>query len=763
MQEPTRPSSAATWVALAVFAVLISVHATGMAGDLTYSVATVGGVSCAVVGLRRHRVVLRWPWWTLMVVAGLWTIASALSDSTDSTGDLTDSRSLLPDLFAIPGYALFGLALTGVMRARRSHHDRGALLDGVMLAAGAGLLVSEVLITPLLQDQDSWVMARVVVALYPALSMCLLGVAGRLAFGSGERSTAFTLLMLGTMSLLVGDVVFAFGEIGSFSLSRPLLEVPYLLVPAFMGTALLHPSIRLVDQRSMAPVRELGPARLASVIAALLAPIVLIGIQRDHGANRIVDVWLCAVLVGAAVARIAGAMRAQALSEATLYHRATHDDLTGLASRALVVQRIEELLAAGDGRVALMFLDLDQFKFVNDSMGHSVGDELLIFVAERLRASVRAVDLVGRISGDEFVVVADGLDLEGAQALADRIRAGLRNPFLLAEGEVFVSASVGVTVADSSRAGHASLLIQEADTAMYRSKDAGRDTVTVFDSSMRERVARRVELERMLRHALDERQVEVWFQPIVTMPAGRVRGFEALVRWQVGGRMVSPAEFIAVAEESGLIVPLGSHVLDEACRQLAWWRRTNPRASNLYVSVNLSPRQVWASDIVEMVSDTLHRHGLPGEALWLEITESVMMEDSATTTAVFTELRALGVRLAVDDFGTGFSSLSYLKRFPVSRVKIDRSFVAGLGEHEADSSLVAAIIAMASALELEPVAEGVESPEQARRLVELGCTHAQGFLYGAAVPADEVPALLGTLGPGSTRRTVRARRCVPTT
>jgi diguanylate cyclase len=737
MQEPTRPSSAATWVALAVFAVLISVHATGMAGDLTYSVATVGGVSCAVVGLRRHRVVLRWPWWTLMVVAGLWTIASALSDSTDSTGDLTDSRSLLPDLFAIPGYALFGLALTGVMRARRSHHDRGALLDGVMLAAGAGLLVSEVLITPLLQDQDSWVMARVVVALYPALSMCLLGVAGRLAFGSGERSTAFTLLMLGTMSLLVGDVVFAFGEIGSFSLSRPLLEVPYLLVPAFMGTALLHPSIRLVDQRSMAPVRELGPARLASVIAALLAPIVLIGIQRDHGANRIVDVWLCAVLVGAAVARIAGAMRAQALSEATLYHPATHHDHTGLASRALVVQRIEELLAADDGRVALMFLDLDQFKFVNDSMGHSVGDELLIFVAERLRASVRAVDLVGRISGDEFVVVADGLDLEGAQALADRIRAGLRNPFLLAEGEVFVSASVGVTVADSSRAGHASLLIQEADTAMYRSKDAGRDTVTVFDSSMRERVARRVELERMLRHAL--------------------------VRWQVGGRMVSPAEFIAVAEESGLIVPLGSHVLDEACRQLAWWRRTNPRASNLYVSVNLSPRQVWASDIVEMVSDTLHRHGLPGEALWLEITESVMMEDSVTTTAVFTELRALGVRLAVDDFGTGFSSLSYLKRFPVSRVKIDRSFVAGLGEHEADSSLVAAIIAMASALELEPVAEGVESPEQARRLVELGCTHAQGFLYGAAVPADEVPALLGTLGPGSTRRTVRARRCVPTT
>jgi diguanylate cyclase (GGDEF)-like protein len=750
-----------TWAALAVFSVLIGIHAADVSADVTYSIITLGGVACAVVGLARHRVALRWPWLLLMITGFLWTASSMAADATHSTGDLTEGRSLVPDAFAIPGYLLFGLALWGVLRARRSQADRGALLDGIMLAAGAALLVNELLITPTLQDTDSWLMARLVVALYPALSMCLLGVAGRLAFGSGERCTAFTLLLVGTGSLLLGDVVFAFGEIGRIELSQSLLEVPYLLVPACIGAALLHPSIQLVDQRSTAPLRDLGPARLASVAAALLAPIVLIAFHNGQTANRIITVWLCAVLVAAAVARIANAMRAQARSEAMLFHRATHDDLTGLASRVLVVQRIEDVLAA-DGTVALMFLDLDHFKFVNDSMGHSVGDQLLILVAERLRASVRVDDLVGRISGDEFVVVAEGLDVHGAQSLADRIRGALRNPFLLVEGEVFVSASVGVTVADSSRVGHASALIQEADTAMYRSKDAGRDTVTVFDSSMRERVARRVELERMLRHALDERQVEVWFQPIVTMPAGRVRGFEALVRWQVGGRMISPAEFIPVAEESGLIVPLGSHVLEEACRQVSWWRRTNPRASNLYVSVNLSPRQVWSGDIVEMVADTLHRHGLPGEALWLEITESVMMEDSVTTTAVLTALRSLGVRLAVDDFGTGFSSLSYLKRFPVSRVKIDRSFVAGLGEHEADTSLVAAIIAMASALELEPVAEGVETPEQARRLVDLGCTHAQGFLYGSAVPADDVPALLGTLGPTSGRRTVRtSRRCSP--
>jgi EAL domain-containing protein (putative c-di-GMP-specific phosphodiesterase class I) len=225
--------------------------------------------------------------------------------------------------------------------------------------------------------------------------------------------------------------------------------------------------------------------------------------------------------------------------------------------------------------------------------------------------------------------------------------------------------------------------------------------------------------------------------------------------------MVSPAEFVGVAEESGLIVPLGAHVLDEACRQLSWWRHTNPRAAHLYVSVNLSPRQVWAADIVELVADALQRYDLPGEALWLEITETVMMEDSAVTTAVLSELRALGVRLAVDDFGTGFSSLSYLKRFPVSRVKIDRSFVTGLGEHGADASLVTAIIAMASALRLEPVAEGVETREQAARLVELGCTHGQGFLYGAAVPADQVPAMLGVFANSAARRAARARRCAP--
>ncbi len=295
---------------------------------------------------------------------------------------------------------------------------------------------------------------------------------------------------------------------------------------------------------------------------------------------------------------------------------------------------------------------------------------------------------------------------------------------------------------------------------MYRSKDGGRNRVTMFDSSMRDRVARRVELERRLRRALNERHFAAYFQPIVTLPSGHVHGFEALARWNEDGHMISPAEFIPVAEESGLIVPLGAFMLDEACRQLATWRRTIPGGERLCMSVNLSPRQIRESDVVDTVAETLERHHLPGDALWLEITESVMMEDSLVTAGVMTGLRMLGVRLSVDDFGTGFSSLSYLKRFPVSSVKIDRSFVSGLGGHEMNASLVAAIIAMGSALDLEAIAEGVETIEQAQHLFSLGCRQAQGYFFSKAVPANEVPATVARLGvAGGARHSAKARRC----
>ena len=754
-------SARTTWVALAIFCAVIAAHATGLFGAFAYPLITIAGVVCAIAGLLRHRPSVKWPWWAMLATGVLWTAAGVAGDASQVMGDLTSDRSLLPDLFALPGYALFGAALYGLLRARHGNGERGALLDGVMLGAGALLIVNELLIAPTMDIKGTWVMARIAVSVYPAVSMCLLVLAARLAFAAGERSPAFYLLLVGTLSLLIGDVVYALGEVGTFVLPQVILEVPYLLVPACISAAVLHPSIRFIARATRRSGGTMGRSRLAAVAGALLAPIVIIA-TNDLGRGKAVTIGLCLVLAITAIARLAGAMKEQAASEARLSHQATHDELTGLPSRRLILEQIDLMLAMSETTgvpVAVMFIDLDQFKLVNDSMGHGTGDQLLVLAARRISSCLRADDVVGRISGDEFIV-AVAVDEPGAISLGERIRRMLGESFYLDAGEVFVSVSIGVTLARSTDGAQAATLIQEADTAMYRSKDGGRNRVTMFNSSMRDRVARRVELERRLRRALNERHFAAYFQPIVMLPSGRVLGFEALARWNEDGQMISPAEFIPVAEESGLIVPLGAFMLDEACRQLATWRRTIPGCERMCMSVNLSPRQMRESDVVDTVAETLERYHLPGDALWLEITESVMMEDSLVTAGVMTGLRMLGVRLAVDDFGTGFSSLSYLKRFPVSSVKIDRSFVSGLGGHEMNASLVAAIIAMGSALDLEAIAEGVETIEQAQRLFSLGCQQAQGYYFSRAVPATEVPATIARLGvAGGARHPARPRRC----
>jgi len=746
--------------AYAAFALLLAVIASrgaGLLGEAAYPLVIISGVLCGFWGLRRHRPAPAWPW-VLMLATGLvWTAAGVARELSGATGDLTTGRSLLPDALALPGYLMFGGAIYGLLRAR-STSERGALLDAVMVGIGALLVVNELIIRPTLSLSNTWLMARIAVAIYPAISMCLLVLAARLAFAPGARSPSFRLLLLGTASLLVGDVVFALGEVDAIEASSALLEVLYLLVPACIGCALLHPSVSSVGVAG--PRRQaLGRGRLIAVAGALLAPIIVIATEQLSMA-RAVTIGLCLALAISAIVRLASAMQEQAAAEVLLTHQATHDELTGLPNRTLIIEHIDRMLgeSARTGQpVSVMFVDLDQFKLVNDSMGHGIGDQLLVDSAKRIAGCVRTGDIVGRISGDEFIVVTMGLDVAATTSVADRIRRVLGEGFYLESGEVFVSASVGVTFAGPGA--QAATLIQEADTAMYRSKDAGRNVVTTFDFSMRERVARRVELERLLRHAIDDQQLAAHYQPLVTLPEGRVVGFEALARWSHGGQMISPAEFIPIAEESGLIVQLGAFMLDEGCRQLARMRRGLPGGEALYMSVNLSARQVREGDIVDTVAEALERHHLPGEALWLEITESVLMEDSLTTASVMAGLRALDVRLSVDDFGTGFSSLSYLKRFPVSQVKIDRSFVSGLGQHEWDSSLVSAIIAMAGALGLSTTAEGVETVEQARQLHHLGCRQAQGFLYSKAVPASEVTAVVMELGLAGATAQSRSRRC----
>jgi diguanylate cyclase len=608
---------------------------------------------------------------------------------------------------------------------------------------------------------DSWVVARLAIVIYPSISMWLLVLAGRLAFSGFERSPANYLLLAGTASLVVGDVVFAAGEIGRIELDEAALAVPYLLVPALIASALLHPSMRNIGRPDTREGPTLTRSRMALVGVALLTPVVVV-FSDESSESRLISLVLCELLAILAVLRVFHAMRLQTQTQATLAHRASHDELTDLPGRQLLTRLADEFLAqVPGGPVSMLFIDLDQFKYVNDSLGHGYGDRLLVQVGERLARFVPHEAVVSRFSGDEFLVLAPGLDVRAAMALGERLRVELARCFVLEDGtEMFVSASTGVTTTWAGNGVSAATLIQEADAAMYESKEMGRNAVTLFDRSMRERLDRRMRLEHDLRSAVDGGDLRVVYQPIVAWPERRLLGFEALARWRRDEEDVSPEEFVAIAEESGLIIPLGEFVLDEACRQLTWLRRNVQGAEGAFMSVNLSPRQLRSSDIVDAVAETLERHGLSGDALYLEITEGVMMGDAVTAAAAMAGLGALGVRLSLDDFGTGFSSLAYLKRLPVDAVKIDRSFVSDLGRTSADESLIAAIIRMSSALGLVTVAEGVETEEQAVRLAALGCHQMQGYLFSRPVPVVELPAVIARLHRTQARPTNRRPRCI---
>ena len=431
-------------------------------------------------------------------------------------------------------------------------------------------------------------------------------------------------------------------------------------------------------------------------------------------------------------------------AEKELEYRATHDELTGLPTRTLTLTFIDHALRRArrtGGNVALLFIDLDRFKLVNDTLGHLVGDEVLVAMARRVRARVRHADIVARLAGDEFVVLSEDVDcIEDAVALAQSISQVLTQPLDLESGRnLVVSASVGVAFAERGR-GHAELLLSGADVAMYQAKERGRDRVEIFDERLRVRAVRRLDIEKDLRRAIDESELSVHYQPLVSLTTDRAVGVEALVRWRHPTRgIVGPDEFIPVAEDTGLMPRLGAWVLGQACGQMASWRRSlEPGAERLHVAVNLSARQLSDPELVKTVAAALEGSGLDPSGLYLEITESVLMDDAEAARVTLDALRGLGVRLAVDDFGTGYSSLAYLRRFPVNVLKIDRSFVAGIGTDVDDETVVQLVVDLAHSLKLDVVAEGVETKEQLETLRSLGCDMVQGYLLARPLPPDEV-------------------------
>ncbi|HEU4979503.1 MAG TPA: EAL domain-containing protein [Solirubrobacteraceae bacterium] len=430
------------------------------------------------------------------------------------------------------------------------------------------------------------------------------------------------------------------------------------------------------------------------------------------------------------------------LAELELSRQALHDSLTGLPNRALFLDRLGQALKRAQRRgstVAVLFLDLDRFKNVNDSLGHDAGDRLLIDVAERLRRALRPADTLARFGGDELTLLCEDLSGEAdARTIATRLGDLFHDPFPLDEGEAYLQASIGIAISTGGE--QAEDLIRDADAAMYRAKERGRARVEVFDEELRQVAAERLATESALRRALERDELRLHYQPVVSLEDGSLHGLEALVRWEHPERgLLMPGAFIELAEETGLIVPLGEWVLREACATLASWRER--LGTDVQVAVNLSARHLQQPDLDLTVAEVLKHTGLPGDKLVLEITESAVMESGPGVLATLAALKDLGVRLAIDDFGTGYSSLSHLHRFPIDVLKIDRAFVSGLGSG-LDAPIAGAIVSLAQALGLSTVAEGIEREEQRDAVRALGCDMAQGFLYARPLPPGDAEKLL---------------------
>lgn len=437
-----------------------------------------------------------------------------------------------------------------------------------------------------------------------------------------------------------------------------------------------------------------------------------------------------------------------------LAHDAMHDTLTGLPNRALFMDRLQHASALAkvhdSFRFAVLFLDLDHFKVVNDSLGHTIGDQLLVALARRLRQCLHMGHTVARLGGDEFVILIEGT--EDAHLItneAHRIQNELKLPFNLNGHQVVTSASIGIVI-EANRYEQPEDSLRDADIAMYQAKRLGKARFEIFKPHMREQALARLELETDLRHALERKELELYYQPIVSLTTEQITGFEALLRWRSPTRgLVSPLDFIPIAEETGLIVPIGHWIIREACFQIRTWQEKFPKAPPLTVSVNISGYQFFTPDFVAQVSTILKEVGVSASSLKLEITEGTWLHNSPEVTAIFKKMNEMGIQFHIDDFGTGYSSLSYLQDFPIHAVKIDRSFVSRMGDNSNHTEIVRAVITMAHDLGMEAVAEGVETVQQLAQLKALGCNFGQGYLLSRPVDKGSIELLLSesfTLG-----------------
>jgi diguanylate cyclase (GGDEF)-like protein len=629
----------------------------------------------------------------------------------------------------------------------------GRALDAMFLSAigaiAAGLLAWVIVLR---------LSSAEVVATGPALELLGPAVLGLFVVGLGLQALHLRgrarhgcwLLLLAWTFVLVTDISRLLAEVVGGPLAERPMVAAGLIVSGLLGAAALHPDTTHAAEPIVGLFIQLPRSQIALLGGAvLLGPAILaLGVQ-EPGARPLVLPLSAAVslLVVAYLVRLVQ-------GRAVLEHRAHHDELTGLANRTLFQDRAAVAIAHTrrvDGHSAVLFLDLDRFKNVNDSLGHAVGNLLLQAVAKRLRGATRAEDTVARLGGDEFAVFLPQLNGPDEAALvAAKILENFNEPFTLNGHRVFASPSIGIALFPTD-GDDADALLENADIAMYRAKQRGRRTFCTYDRSMNDTAHARLALESQLHGAIERGELRLHYQPKIHLPTGRVMGMEALLRWEhpeLG--LLQPSSFIALAEESGLIVPVGEWALEEACRQNQAWVVAG--FEPLVVAVNLSLRQFQQQRIGDVTARILRTTGMDPALLELEVTESLAMQDPEEICATLLDLRELGVSCSIDDFGTGYSGLSHLAGFPVDKLKIDKSFVATIDTHR-EAPIVVAVVALAHGLGLEVVAEGVETAEQLERLQELGCDEMQGFLFSRPVTADRFEQLLmlESISPGPGR------------
>ena len=673
-------------------------------------------VVSAIVNKPDNRI---WP--TLLMIAA----SSIAGQLLDARFDNPSTNQAIPEALFLLVQLLLAAGLTFIVSSRLGSDPLSVVVVGIIVGLGAWFLIWVGLLKPVIDVTDQTVLVTALQGATLAMSAVVFFTLATLLFGDSLRTPAVWFVAGAITFTLVGDVLYAANDAQRLSISANHSLSAYVLSLLLAAAAFLHPSINGLTKASATAQHRPLLSRLIVTTSALTVPVVVLATNDPvDSSDRIVRAISIGVLTIAVTARVVQAVASNARIQRQLVASAQTDALTGLPSRSLMLTHVSNALlgAFDEGRQpSVLFIDVDRFKNINDSLGHQAGDDVLVAVAQRLRNALPPRCVVGRISGDEFVVLdADTRSQSDAMVIADKILECFHEPLSLRQGDVFVSASVGVATYQPTISGNADDLLRHADTAMYRAKDAGRNCVAVFDESMLERVTQRLAVETALYRALERRELRLVHQPIVDIDDGEVVGFEALMRWQRDdGSMISPAEFIPIAE--GI------------CR------------SDATMSVNVSPRQLHDPQFVSVVSEALRRSRVAPDQLWLEVTESVMISEPEQALSALNRLCDIGVRVAIDDFGTGYSSLSLIQKFPIQRLKIDRSFVNGVADDLSARSLVRTIIAMGESLGLDMVAEGVESVRQLQALAELKCSKAQGYLISHPVPPDSMGSTVAAL------------------